>query len=299
MNTTTAANTLFEDAGVEKLLDQFRLSEAAELALSGNTAPAKVLLEELIQRPDASVAALDLMARVCVQQGSFGEAGEFWRRALAKEPNNRACQAAAARLHRIQRRPLWFIVLWPIIVASLLLTALLWGWHVQYQHNRSEFARLESLIGSGSPSPSDLLPGMQSLPQPDIHVPGVVVRPLGERWMVCFGDGLFDRGNHFRPGGTEQLTAVVQTLARSGEHYSLEVIGYSDGAPGLVAHADYIIGLKRAEAVAQLIGSSALFPTNRVRISSGNSEDPPFVGNSKQVREQNRTVVLVVSRKEE
>jgi outer membrane protein OmpA-like peptidoglycan-associated protein len=298
MNTISQPQAPFEAGTVAPLLEQFRVSEAAELALGGNYDAAEALLREVVQRPDGPVEALDLMAKLCVQQGRVAEAGQLWGRAVARDPGNSGCRAALARLNRLQRRPVWFTFLWPVIVAVVAVAGFFLLLRTQAERSGSEFARLEGLINSEKMRSPVVPTSVQLPPRPDVQVSGVAFRPFGKRWMACFDEGLFDHGIHLKSGARERLTAVLQALAPSQEHSILEVVGYSDATPGLVAHADYIIGLKRAEAAAQFIGASALWPSERLRVSSGDSEQPPFPGDSARVREQNRTVTLVLSRDE-
>ena len=183
----------------------------------------------------------------------------------------------------------------PCLIALVAVAGFFLLLRTQAERSRGEIARLESLINSEKMRSPVARTDVPPPPRPDVQVPGVALRPLGNRWMVCFDEGLFDHGIHLKTGARERLTAVLQALAQSREHSILEVVGYSDATPGLVAHADYIIGLKRAETAAQFIGASALWPSERLRVSSGDSEQPPFSGDSGKVREQNRTVTLVIS----
>lgn len=132
------------DEQAKTLLDKLRLSEAIELARSGSYSAAERLIAELQVASDPSIAieALDLQARICIQQGRTGEAADCWRKALQQEPANLAYQAALARLSKLQRWPLWLgpvattLVGAGIVVAGAL--ALSW----QARSDRAEFARL-------------------------------------------------------------------------------------------------------------------------------------------------------------
>src|SRR5665213_309961 len=109
----------FEPAAAKQLLDQFAVSQAAELALSGNYGSAESVLKDLAQRHDAPCEALDLLAKICAQQGRLLEAAGFWRRALDKDPGNAAYQSALARLNKLQSRPIWVQAVLPVALSAL------------------------------------------------------------------------------------------------------------------------------------------------------------------------------------
>jgi hypothetical protein len=150
MNAPASITTPFEPEGVKRLLDQFVVSQAAELALSGNYASAESLLKDLVQRPDSPAEALDLQARICVQQGRVVEAEGLWRRALGKDPANSATQAALLRLNRMHQRPVWFMTLWPAVLALAVIGISLAAMQFQAGRRRAEYARLEALIKQAS-----------------------------------------------------------------------------------------------------------------------------------------------------
>ena len=153
MNTINRPQAPFEPDRVAQLLEQFEISEAADLALGGKYDAAETLLRELLQRPDAPAEALDLMAKICVQQGRVVEAGELWGRAVARYPGNSGCRAALARLSRLQRRPVRFTFLWPLIVGIVVLAGVFLTLRMQSERSRGEFARLEGLINSERMAP--------------------------------------------------------------------------------------------------------------------------------------------------
>src|ERR1041385_4808638 len=104
----SAVENIASSAGLEEAsawLEQFSIAQAAELARSGDFARAESLLSPLIGRAAPPVAALDLQARICAQQGRLFEAAECWRKALQSAPDHPAAQAGLAQLQRMQRRP--------------------------------------------------------------------------------------------------------------------------------------------------------------------------------------------------
>jgi flagellar motor protein MotB len=116
-------------------LDEFAVSQAAELAREGAYDRAKSLLRPAVERADAPVAALDLQARVCAQQGRLGEATRWWQKVLDREPGNAAAQAALTRANALQRRPVWLQTVWPLLVGVgvLVCAALIFGWQSRRQ----------------------------------------------------------------------------------------------------------------------------------------------------------------------
>lgn len=89
----------------QKLLEALACAQAAEWARQGQLRHAEAFLRPLAQRPDASPQILDLMAKVLAQQGLWEEARQFWERALALQPTNKAFQRAIQRCNRSSHAP--------------------------------------------------------------------------------------------------------------------------------------------------------------------------------------------------
>jgi hypothetical protein len=117
----TLPQSAFDDA--QQLLADLQICTAAELARRGNFDSAESMLRPVVSRPDASVAALDLCARVCAQRGALGEAARFWQRVLDREPANAPAQSAMTRLNELQRRSLWRDITPPLVIAAGLVAA--------------------------------------------------------------------------------------------------------------------------------------------------------------------------------
>lgn len=115
---------------------------AARLARAGRYVEAEHLLGEYTSPAAASVDALDLTARIRVQQGRLGEAEALWVQAGKLAPENAALAEALAALRELQRRPARSsaLRLLPVaaVVAVLLLAA---GWAVR----ESRLQRAQSL----------------------------------------------------------------------------------------------------------------------------------------------------------
>jgi len=83
------------------LLMQLSLSRAAELARAGAYQEAETLLRTTDPN-DLPIAGLDLLARICAQQGRFEEAQQWWQAVLAREPENRAARSGLEQLAKEQ-----------------------------------------------------------------------------------------------------------------------------------------------------------------------------------------------------
>jgi|GEM_PF-1392513 len=127
MSAAAISPTPLHGGEASRLLDEFAVSQAADLARSGAFDRAESLLRSTVERENVPIAALDLQARVCAQQGRLNEAVRWWQEVLRREPANAAAQAALARLNNMQRRPIWLQMLWPMAVglAVLLFAALI------------------------------------------------------------------------------------------------------------------------------------------------------------------------------
>jgi flagellar motor protein MotB len=140
-----------------RLLDEFAISEATELAREGAYDRAESLLRPLVERPDSPISSLDLFARVCAQQGRLGEAARWWQKVLDRDPGNASAQAALTRANAMQRRPVWLQTVWPMLVgvAVLLCITLVLTWqsrrqnaaNAQLQQQLTELAKAEAATG--------------------------------------------------------------------------------------------------------------------------------------------------------
>ena len=135
MNAPATAPPRLLDGEASRLLEDFAVSQATDLAREGAYDRAESLLRPTVEHPDAPAIALDLQARICAQQGRLGEAARWWQKILDKEPANAAAQAALARLNKMQRRPVWLQVTWPLFIGiSVLVFALfLFVWQAHRQ----------------------------------------------------------------------------------------------------------------------------------------------------------------------
>jgi Flp pilus assembly protein TadB len=104
------------------------LGAAAEMARAGKHSAALDLLSTLAVEQTSSPEALDLLARIHAQQGSYDKAEVLWMRAAEERPSNQGYQLALHRLRRIAESPFqrllaapWFATLLIIVVVVLFL----------------------------------------------------------------------------------------------------------------------------------------------------------------------------------
>jgi tetratricopeptide (TPR) repeat protein len=117
---------------------------AVVLARAGRFERIEELLRAAIQVGDCSQAqALDLRARICVQNGLLFEAEGLWREALRSEPGNVAILAALERLHA-KRGGGWGRI---VLVAIVLIGVGVVAWDAQARvHSRDAFERSERAV---------------------------------------------------------------------------------------------------------------------------------------------------------
>ena len=71
-----------------QLAESLILVQAALLAREGKREQSEALLLPLVNNPKPSTTALDLLAKICAQQGKYVEARGLWIHALQREPSN-------------------------------------------------------------------------------------------------------------------------------------------------------------------------------------------------------------------
>ena len=83
------------------LIDSIIISKATDLARKGRYVEADGLLNPLIQTPEPSTKALDLLAKIYAQQGMILEARNAWKLALQFDPNNPNYVKAIQKCERV------------------------------------------------------------------------------------------------------------------------------------------------------------------------------------------------------
>jgi len=99
------------------LIRQISLAQAAQLAREGKHASAEEILSDLIATDQSDVAALDLFARIRVQQGAVGDAEAHWRKVAQLDPQHVGARTGLERLRKMRRAPVWMQPLLTALVA--------------------------------------------------------------------------------------------------------------------------------------------------------------------------------------
>ncbi len=90
----TRSKKMSEGGSSLPLLESVTLALAASLARKGRFKEAEDMLLPLIADSESQDDALDLLAKVCAQQGKIEEAQHLWQQALRNDPGNRHVQEA-------------------------------------------------------------------------------------------------------------------------------------------------------------------------------------------------------------
>ena len=98
-------------AALRTVLETLAISQASRLARQGRLADAQELLAPHAQRPDASPAILDLLAKTHAQQGNLLEASALWTRVLKADPGNQAAAAALKRASAASGSKRWPVLI--------------------------------------------------------------------------------------------------------------------------------------------------------------------------------------------
>jgi len=286
------------DGVLGALVAQAMLSKAASLARKGKYAAAESLLKQLIGSKNESPDAMDLLARICAQQGRFSEAEAFWRRALEVEPNNETYLAGLKRIAQLRSRPLWLGILAPIGAALFaILVVLLVGFIV-----REQIVQLrESLLREGAqakfaaPKNAETLPSAPSAPNVTIQLSGTTVRTEQNALVVLFDEGLFRYGADLKPEAKALLSKLGNRLRPHATNISIRVVGHTDDLPaprGWIYRDDIALGMARAVTVAEYLRNNAGLPAGMFLLQSAGESEPPYPNDTPANRLRNRTVVI-------
>jgi len=286
---------------VEDLLAQFsrraQLAQAAELARRGHLAAAENLLGTLPREELGSPIALDLRARIRAQQGRLAEAAELWTQALQLVPGNGGALAGLDRIGRLQRRPVWFGVVWPVVVGAIVVLAV--AFLVNKGIEELEAVRLIPLERPVAPARDIPVPRTSAATLlTKLQTSGVALRLEKDAVTAVFDSGLFARGAELTPSGAALLTEFGRTLESQSDLISVEVIGSTDDLPlaaGSRYSDNYGLGLARAAAAIEHLRGTTRLPERHLGMRSTGDSEGPFPNDSPANRARNRTVTLRIA----
>jgi nucleoid-associated protein YgaU len=195
------------------LISTIVLDQATELARDGRLAEAEELVRPIADGPSASASVLDLLARICAQQGKIDEAALIWQRLLRESPSHpgalqglRSCDAV--RRGRSRRLP---VDLGAATVAWLVLIVIAAWIGVSSVRLRDELAALRAdVIELSASAPT------AALPPPDLR-PAVKGALRSDARLAALAIGVEQRGRGILLAGeapTFYLRGIAVDLTR-------------------------------------------------------------------------------------
>jgi flagellar motor protein MotB len=257
---------------------------AQNLVSSGNIEDAENFLRKKGEEY-LSIAALDLLARIAVQNGKLDQAKQIWKSILDKDLDNEAAKFALKRLNSqwiaiaiIKRLALLasiFIVLFLSVVG---LFALLNG-------NRQSQSDSTTVVNRLSQTRSALFPSIQ----------GCSVYTDGGETRIVFNDGLFSRRCDLNNSANEQLAKVAHLLQDKFQSKRIIIEGYTDSSSmrkNNLYKDNYDLGFQRAATIMEIFRKQYKIKGERILITSMGDLKSPFEETNQASMLKNRTVVI-------
>jgi len=208
-----------------RLLTEYVQGCAAELARKGRYKAAEELLGVLADPEQLHASALDLLARICVQQRRIAQARELWLKALSRDPENEEYRSAltyiAGHKHPVGKR-IVAAILACVACAAALATVILYS--AQRQHHAA---------APFTPAPATETGAIGSLPcfeQLRAALGNAEVLG-GDGVKVSFSNGLFSDGATLTPSGRLALNRVGEAMRQCATKLDLQLIGKADAVP--------------------------------------------------------------------
>ncbi|GAB2647959.1 hypothetical protein GCM10027271_01900 [Saccharopolyspora gloriosae] len=292
-----------------------RLAHANRLARAGRYAGARHVLAELGGRDATDPDVLDLLARICAQQGEFSEADECWSRAQEFGDGSPAARDGRRRIAEIRdrgRSGAGRPVLWAAVVACL--AASVTGGALVVRDDRAD-AEVLAGLSRAEDAQRDLqdrfadlrtelagtVPGRQrSLDELQAELSGtsLVLERDGDVLTAVFPIGLFSRTVVLSAEGEAALGELAGHLRRFGSEVDLTVVGHVDGvrvSDDGRYDGNIELGLSRAKVAAEALVAGSGIPPSGVALTSAGAARPPHPGTTAEGRDRNRTVTLRIS----
>jgi flagellar motor protein MotB len=289
-------------AAITGMLQKIKLSQAADLALSGNYSEAEHLLKGSEDEGEPSPAELDLLARIRAQQGRYSDAEDYWNRAVALDPDNSAYQDGLRRIaaerksnHSFSKLGLVFACMVGIVVIGAC-------WIATIRHiDGIETSLKGDIAAMASRTPKDKTDHV--LPIISFGISGISTKKERDAIVLTFDSGLFRRGTLLRNDALHILEDLAKSLEAHVGKVHVTVIGYADSSPMPTESTSYrdnsSLALARSVAVVEILRSKAPLPSGMFSLAGMGDISTPFSNNSIINRLRNRTVLLKITKAEE
>jgi flagellar motor protein MotB len=301
-------------AALLQLSDELAVARAAELARAGDPEGA---LAVLAAAPGpATVARLDLTARIHAQLGNYDAADAAWRRAAElnggdafRAERDRVAAERSGRARR-PRRALW-PALAALVAAALVAAAVVVAFGApapdpagapgragelsDLQAQQSEIMQRLDRI-EGAVAPRDVLGPVQAdLAGP----PGYLVRADGDALVVALPSSPFGgTGAQLSPEGDAAMAELGRRLAPHADRIDVRVVGHTDDTqlrPGAEFADNESLALARGLAAARRLAAATGQPLESIAIATAGPDRAPFPNTSPDSRTSNRTVTIQVT----
>jgi flagellar motor protein MotB len=275
------------------MLLQILMAKAVELARTGRYSEAESVLSEV---KEPVPPRLDLCARIRAQQGRLREAEELWKQACVLDPGNESYRAGLRRIAKMQSRPVWVASMLPMMVALIIAVAVVLATVVVTSYVTDLTASISKI--AAEQRAMFKRPEEEKAPNVTIEVPGAFTKSVGDKLVVNFESGLFDRGTDLKPAAKGVLTLLGQQLEPYINRVSIHVEGHTDDVPVLSGqeYRDNVsLGMARAVTVMEHLRATTRLPSSIFSVSSLGESLPPYLNDTPENRARNRTVVLRIS----
>ncbi len=271
------------------LLGQVLYSRAVELAGKGKYREAEGTLNSVVDLSGQNCLTLDLLARIKAQEGRFLEAERLWRQALDLEPGNETAIAALRRISMLSRTA-WARFA-PLIAMAFVISLAIAGTGIGVMTYTKKPSTPTSVPATAATHKTDRLNlGV------DMH--GILVKLEGDRTLLIFESGLFNRNTRLTPEAKSLLTQLAGRLEQYTGRISIRVTGFSDSTP-MPAKSRYVdnaaLGMARALRVVEYMRNTSRLPAEMFSLESQAETAAPYANGSRESRLRNRTVVMTVS----
>jgi type VI secretion system protein ImpK len=293
--------------GVAALIDNLSLAQATESARVGRYTEAESILSSLFASGESS-AALDLLARIRVQQGRLLEGEALWQQATRLDPGNEAYRSGLRRIARSQKQSIWLRGAFPLLIPLTIVLAVVAVVYMAKSYaddlrasiaagqSRQPFVEANKSKETSVPAPVG--EAQRELPEIKADISGTNVKRQDQHVEISFDQPLFSRGDRLTTEAKERLTGLGRQLMPQAGRISVEIIGHTNNVPIPAGHSiqdNAALGMNRARAVADHMSNTALLPYRMLSLRSAADEETPYPNDTQANRLRNRTVVIRIT----